>query len=357
MTPSSHALAALLLCVFIFSLSEIALRLPLPPAAPPPQAAARPLKRAALVYFGTVGATSYDLKEVMLSSAVPWSLDAATGARPYIERHVLAFNEAHGWTFDTFFHTWNAELEDALVALLGPVVSHSAGAQPLRGATVTSGMAFSADLALQLMRAHAAASGVRYERVAVLRFDSVFYRGLDLDALAEDDAFYVAAWCKADPERRLPARPGTVGCWATHTYWADEEGVPDFWFAGAPAPVLAVFERMGERMASGAITVGRTCNGCGHAQMWGAARASGAPLRRWGFHQIDNDLFRDSVCGSKWDDVFVGVRPWVNFSRGDASPGADSACEGGFLCAVEEGELERCAGFKHDPKPSWVKGL
>lgn len=315
------------------------------------------MKRAALVYFGTVGATSYDLKEVMLSSAVPWSLDAATGARPYIERHVLAFNEARGWAFDTFFHTWNAELEDALVALLGPVVGHSAGAQLLRGATVTSGMAFSADVALQLMRAHAAATGVRYERVAVLRFDSVFYRGLDLDALAEDDAFYVAAWCKADPERRLPARPGTVGCWATHTYWADEEGVPDFWFAGAPAPVLAVFERMGERMASGAITVGRTCNGCGHAQMWGAARASGAPLRRWGFHQIDNDLFRDSVCGSKWDDAFAGARPWVNFSRGDASPGADSACEGGFLCAVEEGELERCAGFKHDPKPPWVKGL
>ena len=118
-------------------------------------------------------------------------------------------------------------------------------------------------------------------------------------------------------------------------------------------PSADEFERMGERIASGAIRVGRTCNGCGHAQVWGAARASGAPLRRWGFHQIDNDLFRDSVCGGKWDDSFAGARPWVNFSRGDASPGEGSACEGGYLCAVEEGELHRCAGFKHDPPDPW----
>jgi len=354
-------LTAFFLCLFIFALSEFALRLPVPPpplslsAAPPAAAAAAPAKRAALVYMGTVGAASYDLKEAMLAGAARWTLDAAAGARPYIERHVLAFNGARGWAFDTFFHAWNGEFEADLLALLHPVTNHSVGPQPLRGAVAASGLAYSADLALQLMAAHAARAGVRYQRVVVLRYDSVFYRGLDLDGLVEDDAFYVAAWCKADPGRPLPARPGTVGCWETHTYWAEAEGVPDFWFAGAPAPVLAVFERMGERIASGAIKVGRTCGGCGHAQVWGAARASGAPLRRWGFHQIDNDLFRDSVCGVKWDDSFAAARPWVNFSAGDASPGAASACEGGYLCAVEEGELHRCAGFKHDPPDSWYQ--
>jgi hypothetical protein len=346
----THYLPALFLCLFIFTISEFALRLP-----PPHQIEARrpgaaaTTKRAALVYFGTVGATSYDLKEVMLAQAQPWTLDAAVGARPYIDKYVIAFNGVRGWAFDTFFHTWNAGFEGALLSLLWPVANHSVGAQPLRGNVATTGLAYSADLALQLMAAHAAAAGVRYRRVLVLRFDSVFYRGLDLDGLKDDDAFYVASWCKADFGRPLPARPGTEGCWATATYWADEEGVPDFWFAGAPKPVLSVFERMGERMASGAIKVGRTCNGCGHAQVWGAVRASGAPLRRWGFHQIDNDLFRDSVCGTKWS--VADSRTWVNFSRGDASPGAGSTCEGGYLCAVEPGELQRCAGFKQDPKP------
>jgi ABC-type taurine transport system ATPase subunit len=45
-----------------------------------------------------------------------------------------------------------------LAALLRPVANHSAGAQPLRGKVATTGMAFSVDLALQLMRAHAAAA-------------------------------------------------------------------------------------------------------------------------------------------------------------------------------------------------------
>ena len=100
-------LTAFFLCLFIFALSEFALRLPVPPPPPlslsaaAPAAAAAPAKRAALVYMGTVGASSYDLKEAMLAGAARWTLDAAVGARPYIERHVLAFNGARGWAFDT----------------------------------------------------------------------------------------------------------------------------------------------------------------------------------------------------------------------------------------------------------------
>jgi hypothetical protein len=66
--------------------------------------------------------------------AVAVEADAAAGARPYIERHVLAFNGARGWAFDTFFHAWNGEFEAELLTLLHPVTNHSVGPQPLRGA-------------------------------------------------------------------------------------------------------------------------------------------------------------------------------------------------------------------------------
>ena len=357
--PTVHRVPLLLLLLALYATTELALRLPrtpLHPLAPLPPAPAPPRKSAALIYFGTVGSTSYDAKEASLRAGAPWALDAALGARPYIQQHVLDFKAARGWAFDTFMHTWQTQFEAELVALLRPR-NASSGPQPLRGALAPTGLAFSVDLALQQMRAHVAGArgGRPYDRVVVLRYDSVFYRGLDLDALTDGEAFYAAAWCKAHRGGggAPPAVPGTRGCWGTRRYWADEEGLPDFWFAGAPAPVLAVFEGLGARMASGAVRVGRTCNGCGHGQVWGAVRSSGVRLRRWGFHQVDNDLFRDSQCGLKWHSAPLAAVPWVNFTGGDASPGEDSAC-GGYLCAVDEGELERCAGFKADPAPDWV---
>ena len=346
--------ALIVLVLALLGLTEAAVRVAAPPAAGAQAAALRrppppPLKRAALLYFGNVGALAYDTKEAMLGGGAPWTMEAAEGARPFIQQHVLDYNGARGWQVDTFMHTWQEELEEPLVALLAPR-NHSAGPQLLHGAAVRTGMAHSLDLVLQQMLAAQAEAGVDYDRALFVRFDTIFHRGFSLDGLSSSDAFYVASWCTANQGAPLPPVPGTAACFATHTYWADEEGVPDFWFAGSPAAVTAVFERMGQRMASGAIHVGRTCNGCGHAQVWGAVRASGVPLRRWGFHQIDDDLFRDGVCNIKWQIAPLAEVAWMNFSGGDESPGEASICDGS-LCAVDLGEMKRCGCWSAASRP------
>jgi hypothetical protein len=353
--------ALLLLALALFCTTEAAVRLrapspqghflltPLPQQQPPlpPPPPLLPPRRAALLYFGNVGALSYDAKE----SGAAWTLEPALGARPYIQQHVLDFNGARGWEFDTFLHTWQAQHEEALVELLQPR-NHSAGAQPLHGALAHTGMMQSLDLVLQLMLASQVEQGLQYDRVLFVRYDTVFYRGFDLGALTEDDAFYAASWCTADRAAPLPAIPGTQACYATHTYWADEEGLPDFWFAGSPAGVTPVFERLPQRIASGAIKVGRTCNGCNHAQLWGSVRESGVPLRRWGYHQIDSDIFRDSVvCSLKWRTAPLEEVPWLNLTSA-ASPDGDSVCQGS-MCAVDAGEMLRCAGWSKEPRP-WL---
>ena len=265
------------------------------PRALPSAAPGARTKSAAIVYFGNVGATDYQVKDAMLAGAAEWRMDAAAGARPYIEEHVLAFNAARGWAIDTFLHTWNAGLEGELRALLAPLTNATFGPQELRGTRVTGSMEASVDLALQLVVAHAGAArgGVPYDRLLLLRLDSIFYRGFDLDALVEPDALYIASWCKANENSPLPQEqwpPGVLQCWELKPYWADLEGVPDFWFAGAQAPVLATFEHLWEDLASGAVVKGRTCGGCGHAKVWGALNGHAVKTRRYGFHQIDNEL-------------------------------------------------------------------
>ena len=264
------------------------------PRALPSAAPGARTKSAAIVYFGNVGATDYQVKDAMLAGATEWRMDAAAGARPYIEEHVLAFNAARGWAIDAFLHTWNAGLEGELRALLAPLTNATFGPQELRGTLVTGSMEASVDLALQQVVAHTAAArgGVPYDRLLLLRLDSIFYRGFDLDALVEPDALYIASWCKANENNPLPREqwpPGVLQCWELKPYWADLEGVPDFWFAGGQAPVLATFEHLWEDLASGAVVKGRTCGGCGHAKVWGALNGHAVKTRRYGFHQIDNE--------------------------------------------------------------------
>ena len=258
------------------------------------------------MYFGNVGADNYYEKEEMIQGKRPWSMAAAAGSRPYIDKHVLAYNKGKGWTMDTFFHTWNAPFEGELVSLLHPV-AHSVGEQVLRGEVHKRGMAASIDITLQLLKKHveSARGGRPYDRILVVRFDSIFYTGFDLDALVEGDALYVASWCKADTAKRVPDKDvpkGALECFALRPYWADLEGTPDFWFAGGQGAVLKTFEHLEVDMASGAVVKGRTCSGCGHAQIWGALNGHKVKTRRYGYHQVDNDLFRDKVCGVKWEN-------------------------------------------------------
>lgn len=324
-----------------------------PPPAPDDGSPAAPTKDAAIVYFGNVGATDYLAKDQMLQGKAPWSMSAAIGARPYIEENVLGYNRARGWRVDAFMHTWNDGLEAELRALLAPLANATFGPQLLRGKEVTGSMEASIDLALQLVEGHCrtARGGRPYDRLLVLRLDSIFYRGFELDALVEGDAVYVGSWCKANSVDPLPREqwpPGVLECWRLKPYWADLEGVPDFWFAGGQAPLVKAFGHLYEDLASGAVVKGRTCGGCGHAKVWGALNGHAVKTRRYGFHQIDNDLYRDKVCGEKFQNYTGPKDAWRAHEEGYTTTTADSLCKG-FVCTVCEVEKSSCAVVKPDP--------
>lgn len=351
---SSAAGLTLLVLLFIgFSRGTdlVSMLLEHPPSLPP--LPVKPTsKDAALVYFGTVGAKNYDEKEAMLGKG-GWTLDAAIGAHPYIDRYVLSFNQERGWNFTTFLHSWNSELEGPIEALLRPNRS-SYGPQTLWGEHVEQrrgGMAATLELALRHLEEYTTEvrGGTPFARVVILRFDSVFYRPFDLDALVEDDALYVASWCAAQRASSPPKPPGALHCWNLSTYWADNEGVPDFWFAGAQTPVLRTFSHLFAGVLSGAVVKGRTCSGCGHGLVWGALNARRVKVRRYLYHQVDNDLFRDvSTAGAAREESLANGLAYGSQEGGRVSEspgGPDSLCKNMVYCVFKEQEM-------HGPVPS-----
>jgi hypothetical protein len=313
-------------------------------------------RRAALVYFGNVGMLAYDQKEQALRGKRAWDLDAATRARGYVAEHVVAAAAAQGWALDTFAHTWSAQFADELRPLVGARAGFAAGPVVLAGGErATSGMIESADAALAMV----ANASRAYDRVLLLRYDTVFYTDFDFDALANASALYVASWCRADRAKPpAPARAGARACYRMKTFWGDAEGVPDFWFAGALAPLRAVFTGGAARLRpGGGAVVGRTCGGgCGHARVLALARAAGVPLARARWHQMDGDIARDAACGFKHalgaEGGFMNLS--ANIDGLPPPPPGESDCRGS-LCAVYAGE-GKCAAFLDEKRP-WRRAL
>ena len=322
-------------------------------------APAAPRRRsAALLYFGNVGAASIDEKE---SARGAFSLEAAAGCAPSVAQHVLRPAQAAGWAVDAFAHSWSAEHGAALTELLAPV---NASFGRTRGGA-EGGMAASIEAALDLMEAHVAGPrrGAPYDAVLALRYDTLWFAPFSFAAvLREPGAVYVAHWCKAGGAGRLPPGPppaGLHGCFALAPFWADEEGVPDFWFGGTPGALSSLFRGLQGDLARGAVAPGRTCKGkCGHAQVWGGLVARRVPLRRYLLHQVDFDLFRHRVCGMKWGGL-EGV-PWRGGGGADESGGSGgnaSQCGGGqFVCAWHEAEIQRCGVFGLEPRQFPARG-
>jgi hypothetical protein len=320
-----------------------------PPGAPP--------RALALLYFGHVGNVCREACSDADRLSDP--LEPALGSAASVAAHVVAPALAAGWAVDTFLHTWDPLHAAPLRAQLRPA-NASFGA--FRGAT--GGMVASIEAALELMEGHvvAARGGAPYDAALLLRFDTVFFAPFSLAALAaHPSAVFVAHWCKAGGAGPLPEGPppaGLHGCYRLAPFWADEEGVPDFYFAGRPEPLLRLFKGLDGALRSGAVAPGRTCNsGCGHALVWGGVVARGVPLRRYLLHQVHLDLYRHRVCGSKWGALRGGAAAaaaaaaWLGGGAGDATPpggGNESICGGGrFLCAWHEGETTRCGAFGH----------
>jgi len=306
----------------------------------------------ALLYFGHVGDVCREACSESDKLADP--LEPAQGCAHSVAAHVLAPALSAGWSVDTFLHTWDPAHEAALRARLQPANASFGAFRGVRG-----GMVASIEAVLDLMEGHVAGprGGAPYDAVLLLRFDTIFFAPFSLAALApHPEAVFVAHWCKAGGAGALPEGPPPAGLHACHRlapFWGDEEGVPDFYFAGRPAPLLRLFRGLDAALRSGAVAPGRTCNGgCGHALVWGGVVARGVPLRRYLLHQVHFDLYRHRMCGDKWG-ALGGVQ-WLGGGAGDATPtggGNESVCGGGrFLCAWHQGETSRCGAFGLEPR-------
>jgi len=326
-------------------------------AAPAPASAPAALgpRSLALLYFGHVGNVCREACSDADLRADP--LEAALGSAPSVAAHVVSPALAEGWAVDTFLHTWDPAHEAPLRAQLRPANASFGAFRGARG-----GMIASIEAALALMDGHVAAArgGAPYDAVLLLRFDAVFFAPFSLAALAaHPGAVFVAHWCKAGGAGRLPegAPPaGLHACYRLDGFWADEEGLPDFWFAGRPAPLKRLFEGLDAALRGGAVAPGRVCGGgCGHALVWGGVVARGVPLRRYLLHQVHFDLYRHRLCGAKWAALGGGGGvPWLGGGAGDATPpggGNESVCGGGrYLCAWHAGEQNRCGAFGLEPR-------
>ena len=313
----------------------------------------------AILYFGHVGASTNEVKSIADASGLStFSMEAAAGCAPSIQKHVIQPALSQGWDVDTFLHSWSTEHETELVKLLTPK-------RYLFGKTTGNaieGLIASIEASLLLMKTYVAdvRNGEPYDSILLLRYDTMFFTPFNFSVLIDKDALYVASWCKAGEEITqsqggvsLPPI-GMYKCFQLYQYWAGEEGVPDFWFAGSPKPVLTVFEGLYEGLADESIKPGRTCGGwCGHAKVWGGATARGIPFKRYLQHQIDTDLYRHKECGIKREQAIgeMGIT-WQNGDKmsdhhnNKNKAESESICgDGRFACATNSEEIEHCGLF------------
>jgi hypothetical protein len=307
----------------------------------------RAKRSAALVYFGRVG---------HLGNSV-YDLRAARLSRRTVEERVITPNSAR-WTIDTFAHTWDVDKAAEIASLVQPAALAADIVSPS-----ISPMFASIEAALQLLRVYVARnrSGMPYDRLLIVRYDTVFQRDFDLDLLAECNAMYVASWCALNLAAPMIPPSGYGGCWELKNFWADEQGVPDLYFAGSQPALLRVFDSLGARIVNGTVERGKTCADsptCGHGAAWAGARAAGVPLRRYGLQHFTVAIARyaiQEVYQPDWEANLTAGRPWLRFSR-DSSRNEDSGCGTASVCSdgsVPRWELGGDRGFPADgPSPT-----
>lgn len=308
-----------------------------------PRSLPAPSKRAAVVYCGRVGRRSN-----LVEAAASWSS---------LQLHLVARN-APRWRVDTFFHTWERGLTQQLAALLLPVAHGDAPAEdqgtPLDGRTWLSGPASSAEIALQYVVNHTTARGLApYDRVIVLRFDAVLLSPFNLDALADDGAFYASNWCLGTGAQ-LAHSDDWLACHELVPVKFDHSGLPDFWFGGSQHVVTRFYRSFTHegKVADFPSTGAPKLHGI-YRRRWldvHLTNTSTFVLRRYMYHFIDFQLFRFvETCGG-WDTPgklrLPGNRSYFDRGEDAHSPGQASECGSGrYLCARDEPAYWGCNWF------------
>jgi hypothetical protein len=286
-------------------------------------------------------------------------LDDLRGCFPYMQRNVLDPAVRDGWTVDTFFHTYDGQ--DGNMAALRELLKPRNASVGALGACTYRGTSYcmipSIEEALALMHHHVrvARRGRPYDAVLISRFDTMFLQPFSFDKLTDASAVYVASWCKAThpvpPGTKTP--PGVFGCFGLERFWGDEEGVPDFFFAGAPTPLLNLFMGLGAGLAAGTVRPGRTPPG--HGLVWGGIQARNTTVKRYLLHHVDVAIYRRGLLCNE-----VAMAPWLRGGgpRGNATPAIESAAslcgDGRFICARDEKDVKEalagCAVFLFEPR-------
>jgi hypothetical protein len=353
-------------------------------------------KRAAIVFCGRTGALSQD----QWSKGESLATDAARLAWPTIQRHVIETNRRAGWGVDIFFHTWNAEAESELVELLQPrAYSVTRPKQTFTHKLMppNGGILLSVELALRAMarsvlpanlkayvgddsgNEYATAWGdnytthphqqevdkamaAAYDRVLLLRFDVFFFHPFLFDKLVEDDAYYVANWCKATGKtfaQSLGEVDQLVGTAAqdaayalvpegtharlckqlVHFFTQAVEGIPDLYQAGTWPILWRMFNGMADDLERGRFQP--SASSSNHGALWGRVQHKGIKIRRYLFHEADLSIVRSTLeCAAQRQTKHCNISRWVNRGEDDPMESPTSFCDTRtYFCACDEDEF------------------
>ena len=182
----------------------------------------------------------------------------------YFQNNVLSIALAAGYQVDVYNHMWSRrewnnsfierKLSSAfkerlpLVRHVHTIVQNYEDTQWQRWTMEGIPMLQSIEAGLRYMQSRARRllhNSQEYHFVLILRYDAIIRTPFQLDAL-NPKLFYVANWCsasglgghiKSSGKGKFPNR----FCSPLHRWWADQEGIPDFYFASSPLLVNYVF--------------------------------------------------------------------------------------------------------------------
>ena len=277
---------------------------------------------------------------------------------------------------DVFVHTWETGARSVLIERLYKPVRGEYGARESDGRT---GMFLSLERVLALRRTEEAQRGIAYDWVLCTRFDAVWMAPLPLRAL-NSALFYVAHWCvTTDRPTRGGGGGGIIGggggggggiitggdsgdvggsnggvsssrsCrplapFAPETHGRD--GVPDYFFAAAPATMDAVFEGLPVALLSVRLKpTGRSC--CNHAILASRLKSMGVweRLGRVLVHHMDIETLRSPKF-----EVGGRVACWQRLER------SQRAARPGSRAEVAQEPAAACGDRHPGEAAHWLNG-
>jgi len=258
-------------------------------------------KKCAIVLFGNLGS----IRAVNRLSNLH-DIQVPQLTYPSLKKNVVEFNKKE-WTFDFFFHSWNASVAMDLASLYNPL-AYSAGEAHLHGRHVhgmyshPGRMQASQELALQSMWDYCDLKGKLYDRVLLVRFDVVFHNPFNMKRLFQDkeeeeeeeEVLYVAHWCKALGHTNV-TNDGRI-CRTLIPSFFENVGLPDFYFAGSDKVMRKMFKLLLNDYERGIFQT--TSLGNNHGLFLGRVWSLGLTLRHYYFHQMDFEIYRSSICNS-----------------------------------------------------------